>query len=68
MSAERTPKRRRRIGYQGKRLTPSSSGTPNLDAAARGRAGAQKKGNSSPWEGTDTGVIALIAMLTRRRK
>lgn len=28
MTAERTPKPRRRIGYQGKRKTPSSSGWP----------------------------------------
>lgn len=62
------PKRFRRIGYQGKRLTPSNSRPPKMDAAARGRAGAQRKGGHGPWEGSDVGVIALIAMLTRRRR
>ncbi len=48
--SERTPKRRRRIGYQGKRLKPGSDGRPRSglirSASRRGWLG---RAHGKPW-------------------
>lgn len=73
MTAERTPKRRRRISYQGKRLTPGGGkGPPMVPDATRHnwleRAHAKPTGPSRIFIPGVGAVLAMLGNLTNKDK